>query len=498
MTNHLHPDHSCEVCKPLRPVNSTLWDGPMLGRRNFFKIAGAGVTGFFLSPLVKPATVAAGVSAKLKGTAKNVIFILMGGAPSHVDTFDLKIGDWTPTDFNPTTYNNGTTLFPQGLLPGIAEHLNKLAILRSVRAPALVHQLQQTWVQIARSPSSALGKIAPNIGSVVALEMEAQRAPNHKLPGFVSLNTGGGLIGAGYFNARYTPFDVGAAPTGLSNLVNADGKTLFETRYAMLQAVDGELRKDSPLGNAVYDMDSFYAQSKGMMYDAEVDAVFKFTTADQQRYGNSGFGNSCVTARNLVKANLGTRYIQINIGGWDNHVNIYAKPGGIYGPAGQFDKGLASLLTDLAALPGTQGGSLLDETLIVAMGEFGRTVGSLTVNAGRDHFFQQFCVMAGGGVEGGRVIGSTTATGGSTVEHGWSQRRDIVNEDIAATIYSALGIDYTTSRKDDPFGRGFEYVPFASEGAWYPVMEVFDNSRMKVRNLRGGTTRRGDTGRSGR
>lgn len=498
MTNHLHPEHSCEVCKPLRPVNSTLWDGPMLGRRNFFKIAGAGVTGYFVSPLLQPATALAGVTPKLKGSAKNVIFILMGGAPSHVDTFDLKVGDWTPTDFNPTAYNNGTTLFPQGLMPGLAEHLTKLAILRSVRAPALVHQLQQTWVQIARSPSSALGKIAPNIGSVVALEMEAQRQPNHKLPGFVSLNTGGGLIGAGYFNARYTPFDVGAAPTGLSNLINADGKTLFETRYAMLQAVDGELRKDSPLGNAVYDMDSFYAQSKGMMYDAEVDSVFKFSTADQQRYGNSGFGNSCVTARNLVKANLGTRYIQINIGGWDTHVNIYAKPGGIYGPAGQFDKGLANLLTDLAALPGTQGGSLLDETLIVAMGEFGRTVGSLTVNAGRDHFFQQFCVMAGGGVEGGKVIGTTTATGGSTVERGWSQNRDIVNEDIAATIYSALGIDYTTSRKDDPFGRGFEYVPFASEGAWYPVMEVFDNNRVKLRDARGGTTRRGNTGRSDR
>jgi hypothetical protein len=495
MTNHLDPNHSCDVCKPLRPVNSTLWDGPMLGRRNFFKIAGAGVTGFFVSPLVKPATVAAGVSAKLKGTAKNCIFILMGGAPSHVDTFDLKVGDWTPADFNPTTYNNGTTLFPQGLMPGVAEHLDKLAILRSVRSPALVHQLQQTWVQIARSPSSALGKIAPNIGSVVALEMEAQRQPNHKLPGFISLNTGGGLIGAGYFNARYTPFDVGASPNGLSNLINPDGKTLFETRYAMLQAVDGELRKDSPLGNAVYDMDSFYAQSKGMMYDTEVDSVFKFTTADQQRYGNSGFGNSCVTARNLVKANLGTRYIQINIGGWDNHVNIYAKPGGIYGPAGQFDKGLSNLLADLAALPGTQGGSLLDETLIVAMGEFGRTVGSPTVNAGRDHFFQQFCVMAGGGVQGGKVIGSTTATGGSTLERGWSQNRDIVNEDIAATIYSALGIDYTTSRKDDPFGRGFEYVPFASEGAWSPVMELFDNSRTKKEGSRPGTTRRGGGGR---
>jgi hypothetical protein len=464
----------------------------MLGRRNFFKIAGAGVTGFFLSPLVKPATATAGVTAKLNGTARNCILIMMRGAPSHTDMFDLKVGAWTPADFTPTTYNG--MLFPQGLLPGLAEQLNKLAIIRSVRAPALVHQLQETWVQIARSPSSALGKIAPNLGSVVALEMEAKRQPNQNLPGFISLNTGGGLIGAGYFNARYTPFDVGASPNGLSNLVNSDGKTLFETRYTMLQAVDGELRQDSPLGNTVYDMEGFYAQSRAMMYNPEVDAVFKFSAADQQRYGNSGFGNSCVTARNLVKANLGTRYIQINIGGWDNHSNIYARPGGIYGPAGQFDKGLANLLIDLAALPGINGGTLLDETLIVAMGEFGRTVGALTSNQGRDHFFQQFCVMAGGGVEGGKVIGSTNDTGSLSREYGWSQNRNIVNEDIAATVYSALGIDYTTKRNDDPFGRGFEYVPFASEGAWYPVLEVFNRDRAKLGRSRTGTTQRRGTG----
>lgn len=490
MTDHLHPEHSCEICQPLRPANSSLW-GPVIGRRNFFKIAGAGVAGYFLSPMLKPVSATAGVTARLRGTAKNCIFIMMTGAPSHTDTFDLKVGAWTPADFNPTTYKG--VLFPQGLMPNLAAQMDKLAIIRSVRAPALVHQLQQTWVQIARSPSSALGKIAPNIGSVVALEMEAKRQPNQKLPGFVSLNTGGGLIGAGYFNARYTPFDVTAAAGGLSNLANADGKALFETRYAMLQAVDTELRNDSPLGNAVYDMDGFYTQSKGMMYNPDVDTVFKFTADDQTRYGSSGFGNSCITARNLVKANLGTRYVQINIGGWDNHSNIYST-GGIYNPAGQFDKGMANLIKDLAVLPGTEGGTLLDETLIVAMGEFGRTVGALTSNQGRDHFFQQFAVFAGGGVGGGKVIGSTNATGSATLEPGWSQNRSVVNEDIAATIYSALGIDYTTTLHDDPFGRGFEYVPFASEGAWYPVLEVFNQDRTNRAVTRPGTTRRGDTG----
>ena len=94
MTDHLHPEHSCEICQPLRPANSSLW-GPVIGRRNFFKIAGAGVAGYFLSPMLKPVSATAGVTARLRGTAKNCIFIMMTGAPSHTDTFDLKVGAWT-------------------------------------------------------------------------------------------------------------------------------------------------------------------------------------------------------------------------------------------------------------------------------------------------------------------------------------------------------------------------------------------------------------------
>lgn len=494
MNKHLHPDHSCDVCKPLRPVNSPLFSGPQLGRRTFIQAAGAGVAGYFLSPLTQSTASAQTVTPQLKSAAKFVIFILMGGAPSHVDTFDLKVGAWTPADFNPTTYNG--TLFPQGLMPTIAEHLDKLAIIRSVRSNALVHSLQQTWVQIARSPSSALGKIAPNIGSVVAREMESYRQPNQKLPGFLSLNTGGGLVGSGYFNAKYSPFDITASPNGLANLTNSDGQTVFNTRYTMLQSLDGSLRADSPLGTPVVDMDAFYQQSKGMMYNAELDAVFKFPTADQTRYGSTGFGNSCIVARNLVKANLGTRFIQINIGGWDNHVNIYARPNGIYGPAGQFDKGLGNLVKDLSEMPGSQGGTLLDETLIVAMGEFGRTVGALTVNAGRDHYFNQFAVFAGGGVAGKTVIGSTNASGGAVQEPGWSQNRYVANEDIAATIYAAAGIDYTKTLNDDPFKRGFEYVPFAAEGVWRPVTEIFKPNRDTPGRPEGG--RRGSGNRGNR
>lgn len=479
MANHTSYGHTCDLCKPVRPANSPL-TGPTFGRREFFKLAGAGVSGYFLTTATSGnAAPRPALDPKIVGKAKNCVFILLVGAPSGVDTFDLKVGPWTPADFNPTSYRGA--LFPQGLMPGLAERLNKLAIVRSQRAPALVHPLQQTWAQIARSPSSALGKIAPNLGSVVALEFEPQRKADQKAPVFVSLNTGQNVAGAGYFDGLYSPFDVQPRPQGLGALTHPDGETLFDQRYAALQALDANLRNNSPLGVDASTMASFYDRAKEMMYDTAIEASFQFTAEEQQRYGSTGFGNSCLVARNLLKANQGTRYIQINFGSWDHHQDIYAKSEtpnqtvpGLYQMAGGLDAGLSNFLSDLEAAPATSGaGTLLDETLIVVMGEFGRTVGALTSQDGRDHFFQHFSVFAGGGVTGGRIIGETTGNGAGVKEPGWSQNRPVSYEDVAATMYSALGINYLTIRNDDPFGRGFEYIPFANEGAWYPILELF-------------------------
>ncbi|MGH9801448.1 MAG: DUF1501 domain-containing protein, partial [Blastocatellia bacterium] len=326
MKDHLKPDHSCDVCQPLRPVNSGFFGGPVLGRRDFFKIAGTGVAGSFVVPMFAPmftkeakADTAAG---QIYGRARNLIYIHMQGAPSHTDTFDLKVGSWTPADFAPEMING--VLFPKGLLPTIAAQLQHIAIIRSVRAPALVHGLQQIWTQIARNPTSLMGKIAPNIGAVVAREFESQRTATQKLPGFVSLN-GGNVIANGYFNARYTPFAANGSTNGLGNLTNFAGPVTFDQRYQMLQALDGENRVNSPLGDSVMDMDSFYGQSRGIMYNPDVDAIFRLAVADTQRYGfnnaQTGFGNACLTARNLIKANAGTRAVHISIGGWDNHTN---------------------------------------------------------------------------------------------------------------------------------------------------------------------------------
>jgi uncharacterized protein (DUF1501 family) len=242
----------------------------------------------------------------------------------------------------------------------------------------------------------------------------------------------------------------------------------------MLSAVDGNLRTGpSPYGTPVEEMADFYSDARRMMYDTNVANAFRFSSTDQAKYGNSTFGNACLTARNVLVANLGARYIQIDLGGWDNHQNIYSA-NALYRPAGQLDVGLANLIGDLANIPGSNGRTLLDDTLIVAKGEFGRTVGNITSQNGRDHYFVHSAIVAGGGTIGGRVLGKTTPDAAYVDDPGWSAGRPVYNEDIAATIYSALGIDYTKTLHDDPLGRGFQYVP--QTGVPYvgqPIIELF-------------------------
>lgn len=452
-----------------------------MDRRIFFKIAASGLTGYFLPPMrlfggtqSSSTTTQTSSQATIVGSAKYAIFILLTGAPSQIDTFDLHVGSWTPATFTPDTINGID--WPSGLLPNLATQLTagRFSVIRSCQTTALVHPLLQTWAQIARNPASATGSIAPNVGSVVASEFESQRTSSQNLPGFVSFSSGGSLQGAGYFSGRYSPFDVAPAPGGLTNLSNSDGATLFTARYNMLTTVDAQLR-DTPsiYGGPMEDMASFYSDAQRMMYDPNISNAFKFSTTDQTRYGSSTFGNACVTARNLLMADLGARYIQIDLGGWDNHQNIYTT-NGLYTPAKLLDTGLSNLIADLAATPGSNGNTLLDETLIVAKGEFGRTVGNITSQNGRDHYFVHSALIAGGGVVGGRALGSTTPDAAYVADPGWSAGRPIYAEDIAATMYSALGIDYTKTLHDDPLGRGFQYVAQTGDiVAGQPVLELF-------------------------
>src|SRR5262249_41167293 len=156
--------------------------------------------------------------------------------------------------------------------------------------------------------------------------------------------------------------------------------------------------------------------------------------------------------------------------GWDTHQNMFDRGStpNMYSLCGELDTAVGTLIEDLRA------SGDLDRTLIVMMGEFGRTPGPLNARGGRDHHKNAMCaVMIGGGVRGQTVIGATDRNGEQITDPGWSRQRPIVIEDIAATVYSALGINWTKSLTDTPSGRKFEYIPYGSGGVYTAIEEVF-------------------------
>jgi len=325
------------------------------------------------------------------------------------------------------------------------------------------------WIRLG----GATGAIAPHVGSVVSLESQAARSTSDVLPGFIALNSSG-IPSQGYFPATYAPFQVVPASTGLPTISHPDGATRFTDRWNFLHQLDTN-RTTGALGKVTLDMNDFYNQSKAIMDAPNINALFSFSTDEHTRYGASTFGDSLVIARNLVAGRKGTRFVQATFGGWDHHSGIYDTAGdSLYTQMAQFDPAFGALLTDLQSMPGSvTGKTMLDETLVVVMAEFGRTVGALNNQDGRDHNLRMTSVWAGGGTRGGQVIGKTDATGNAVAEYGWSANRDVRPEDVTCTIYSALGIDYTTVRHDDPLGRGFEYVPFAKDGTYQPISELW-------------------------
>ncbi len=441
------------------------WKGPHLSRKAFFRHAGAAVAGYFLLP-GRPMETVARAAATPVGKAKNCIFVLMNGGPSHIDTFDLKEGPWLPPSFEPTSY--GDVRWPRGLFPRMAEQMDSFALLRSFRSWTGVHELGRNWLQIGRNPISGAGRIAPHIGSIVSMEYSG-RSADKSLPAFFNLNANDG-IGSGYFPPVHAPFYFSPGGNPPPGTTHPDGQPAFNRRSELLLDMDSEFRARTVLGAKGAEAAAFNDAARQLMYRTDIDALFRFSNDERIRYGNSGFGNALLVARNLLASNKGTRFVQVNVGSWDNHANIYTgalNPTNANSLGRLFDSGMGALLADLKA------SGQLEDTLVVAMGEFGRTIGNPNTTVGRDHFLQQAALIAGAGIKGGRAIGTTHSDGRDTNDPGWSRGRSIRTEDVAATIYSALGIDWTTTRYDDPTKRGFSYIPEVETDLYGPIHDLW-------------------------
>jgi hypothetical protein len=423
----------------------------------------------FLALARKGDLLARALDVRIQGTARAVVFVYLNGAPSHVDTFDVKDGSWNPWDADIQQYPGGMAL-SRRFFPTFSTLTSDMLILRSVRSWEAAHERGVFYMQTAHPSNPAFVAETPHMGAVVATE----KGNGGAMPPFLSLNQGGTTIqGSKFLGGGVAPLAAPANAGGLRtiehNFFGVNSQTRFQQRYQLLEELDADMRLNPP-DQALADHADFYASARRMMYDSAIASVFQFSEDDNQRYGNSAFGRSAIVARNAIRAKNGTVFVALSHNGWDTHQNMFdrAYPNNMYQLCNELDAGVGTLVQDLRA------SGDFDQTLIVIMGEFARTPGPLNSQGGRDHHRDAMSVvMMGGGVRGGRVIGATDAIGDKIIDTGWRGQRPIVMEDIAATVYSALGINWTKSLEDTPSGRQFEYVPSAAVGTYTSVDEVF-------------------------
>lgn len=455
---------------------------PSLNRRELLRVGGLSLVGGFLGAF-RTGNVWAGEKVRPMGTARQVLFVNIEGGMSQVDSLDAKEGPWTPDYFAIKRY--GDLRLPSGIMKNLPGVLDKVTVVRSMAAWDAVHGRAQYYVQSGHPLNLALAKEVPAIGAVVCYELSKDRKPDDSLPPYVAMNMAGnqaGLINQGFLSAEFGPLglSVGDGPPDL-----APPKGMADTmsrRWQRLQQLDASLRTAQPgVDRSFVDYHEYYRGAWAIMNDPRVPQIFSLSDEDKKRYGASAIGNSLLLARNLFRADAGTKFVLASHGGWDHHGDIY-KENTRNHPVliRELDAAFSALVKDLdeTASKHSPGKTLLDETLVVCVSEFGRTPGKVSeTRQGREHYIHAHSGMfAGGGMKRGAVIGRTDDAGGTVVEPGWGQKRPIYMEDIACTIYSALGIDWTKTVENTPSGRTFHYVEPAS-GTKYmkfePVGELF-------------------------
>ncbi|MEA3207237.1 MAG: hypothetical protein QOE70_294 [Chthoniobacter sp.] len=395
-------------------------------RRDFLRVGALAGIGFGLMEYLALAG-SGGVNGKAK--AKAAIFVRLGGGPSHMDTFDLKPDA-------PDTHRGEFKEIPTSV-PGIriCEHLPKLAqcadkyvILRGVSHNLAAHELGLLYLGTGNRPGPALRY--PSYGSVVARELAAAA----DLPPFVAIPTES-ADATGYLGVEYGPFETGATPQAgkpmqIRGLSLQNGVTLADVdrRQNMLQRYDQAFGVFAQKDKLLAGMDQFSQRAYAMMRSTRTREAFdlgKESAGVTGLFGNDPFSQSCLLATRLIEG--GVRFVTVNLGGWDTHSDNFKTLKDKNLPA--LDAGLSGLFLALQAK------GLLESTTVFVTGEFGRTP-KINARAGRDHWPRAMCcLLAGGGIQGGRVIGESDDKGEGPKD------QSITLDDVAATFYQSLGID---------------------------------------------------------
>ena len=373
--------------------------------------------------------------------AKACILIWMDGGPTHFETFDPKPD--APTEIR------GEFSAISTKVPGVhlSEHMTRLAasldkfsIVRSIRHNQGNHGAGNHYMMTGAPPRipvscGAFVSFHPSLGSVASKELDRDNA----LPGYFSMPQMSRSGGPNFLGARYAPFVVGNDPNRADFRVRdvSVPKELlgdrFQRRTDLRALVDRMQRiNEEAAGDPVTALDSYYRQGYDLINSKEAQAAFDIGREDEktrEAYGRNAFGQRCLLARRLVEG--GVPFITVYDSGWDSHSNLF---GSLATRLPRWDATVATLISDL------DDRGMLDSTLVIALGEFGRTPKISTLSgqtkAGRDHWANAMSVlMAGGKIPGGTVVGATDRTGHSAVE------RVLSPENFVSTVYSKLGID---------------------------------------------------------
>jgi uncharacterized protein (DUF1501 family) len=449
-------------------------------RRDLLKFGGMGLAAASANS-IWPLRLSAGeAKAHPRGNARNVLFYEFSGAISHVESFDFKENAGTPKDLDVRRINDNVSL-SHLLFPRMEKHIDKLAILRSMLSHEEVHFRGQYYTQTGRQLNLAFAREIPSIGSVIAMELEPHRRPNDTFPIYMSFNLDKAFPGAlstGFLPPRFSVVDINpdAAVKGMA--LDDKAVALLEERWRLLTELrQSERVRLASYGREMSGYENFYDTAHKLLTDSRWPAAFQIAEADRKRYGNTPVGVSCILARNVLTQDAGTHYIHICHPGWDHHVHIWDRSvsDNHYKLCEQFDPAFASLLEDLGTTRSKTDPSktLLDETLVVALGEFGRTPGKLNNMAGRDHYNKCYpALFAGAGVKPDRVLGRTDSEGQKCLETGWDHKEQPRTENIVATMYSALGIDWTKEIRNTPSGRTYTYVDPLGPNGFIPTDEI--------------------------
>ena len=432
-------------------------------RRDTLRLGAASLLGGIVGDGLWPARVRAAGRSNPRGTARFAIVVEAAGAISHVDTFDFKEDAGTQADFDVREVRKGLYI-PHRLFPNLSGMTDRLAIVRTFKSHEVVHFRGEYYTRAGRPLNLAQSAEIPPVGTVVAAELEPQRRESDTFPTFVTCNLANLALPSGLYHPRFSGLDIDAGGGGASVAASGEALALLEERFRLLGELDRAVKRDfGTRGPAMSAFRSFQEEAYHVLGDSRWPQALAIADPDKERYGDNDVGRGCLLARNLVMADAGTRYVHVKHGGWDHHKRIYDHDArsNHYKHCNDLDRALSSLLTDLESTPSPRdpAKTLLDETIVVVPTEFGRVPGALNLVGGRHHYNEVYIgLFAGGGVRGGRIIGRTDAAGEHAVETGWKYSMQPKTENIVASVYSALGIDWMKEVTNTPSKRVYRLI----------------------------------------